>query len=63
MGLKVRIERLEAEAGRNEDIFDVDLGDGRIVQLARLQIREVLSEIEGAGTGPGPATLDSRLAQ
>lgn len=60
MNLKARIERLESEAGRNQDMFDIDLGDGRIVQLARSQIREVLREIDGSDTGPGPAASRRR---
>lgn len=62
MKLKSRVERLEAHAGEGEQIVDIDLGDGRIVQVTRAELKEILRQVEGSDTGPGPAASRRRMS-
>ncbi len=55
MKLKSRVERLEADVEQGNEIVDIALDDGLVVQITRSSLREILCEINGADTGPGPA--------
>ena len=56
MNLKSRVERLEEVLGSADERVEIDFGDGRFIQLERGRLREILAEIAGADTGPGPAS-------
>lgn len=62
MNLKCRVERLEAHAGGGEQMVDIDLGDGRILQGNPAELKDILQLVEGSDTGPGPALSRSRMS-
>ncbi len=47
MRLKSRVERLEADAGEGDPLVEIDLGDGRTVQITRPQLKEILRSCAG----------------
>lgn len=62
MSIKTRIQRLEAKIGANQEMVTIDLGDGDNVCIPRVELTEILREIDGAETGPGPSASGRRFA-
>ena len=61
MNLKSRVERLEAQAGEGEQIVDINVGYGRTIQVTRAELKEILRQVQGSDTGPGPAASRRRM--